>query len=150
MARRSPGTQARPHQLRRCIRTVLPAFGICGLALQLAALRFPTGLGLGGGIPLAVALAAEVAPAETRGRLVILTCLGVGTAFTLGGLLASRLVALFGWPAIFVMGGLLPLAMAPALWLWLPESPALGQERHQRQKLRRPDETLLQRGWGNQ
>jgi AAHS family 4-hydroxybenzoate transporter-like MFS transporter len=53
--------------------------------LYLAAVRFPTGLGLGGGIPLAVALAADFAPAETRGRLVILTCLGVGTGFTFGG-----------------------------------------------------------------
>lgn len=100
--------------------------------LYLAALRFPTGLGLGGGIPLAVALTADVAPAETRGRLVILTCLGVGTGFTLGGLLASRLVGLFGWPAIFVSGGVLPLAIVPALWLWLPESLVLGEETHKR------------------
>jgi AAHS family 4-hydroxybenzoate transporter-like MFS transporter len=100
--------------------------------LYLAALRFPTGLGLGGGIPLAVALTADFAPAETRGRLVILTCLGVGTGFTLGGLLAIRLVSLFGWPAIFVTGGLLPLAIVPALWLWLPESPVLREETHQR------------------
>ena len=100
--------------------------------LYLAALRFPTGLGLGGGIPLAVALAADSAPAETRGRLVILTCLGVGTGFALGGLLASRLVALFGWPAIFVTGGLLPLAIVPVLWLWLPESLVLRKELHQR------------------
>ena len=100
--------------------------------LYLAVLRFPTGLGLGGGIPLAVALAADFAPAETRGRLVILTCLGVGTGFTLGGLMASRLVALFGWPAIFVTGGLLPLALVPVLWLWLPESPVMREETHQR------------------
>jgi AAHS family 4-hydroxybenzoate transporter-like MFS transporter len=100
--------------------------------LYLATVRFPTGLGLGGGIPLAVALTADFAPAETRGRLVILTSLGVGTGFTLGGLLASRLVALFGWPAIFVAGGLLPLAIVPVLWLWLPESPVLREEIHQR------------------
>jgi MFS transporter, AAHS family, 4-hydroxybenzoate transporter len=110
--------------------------------LYLAALRFPTGLGLGGGIPLAVALAADFAPAETRGRLVILTCLGVGTGFTLGGLLASRLVGLFGWPAIFVTGGLLPLAIVPALWLWLPESPVLREETHQRHLV----SALFQRG----
>jgi AAHS family 4-hydroxybenzoate transporter-like MFS transporter len=110
--------------------------------LYLAALRFPTGLGLGGGIPLAVALTADFAPAETRGRLVILTCLGVGTGFTLGGLLASRLVGLFGWPAIFVTGGLLPLAIVPALWLWLPESPVLREETHQRHLV----SALFQRG----
>jgi AAHS family 4-hydroxybenzoate transporter-like MFS transporter len=110
--------------------------------LYLAALRFPTGLGLGGGIPLAVALAADFAPAATRGRLVILTCLGVGTGFTFGGLLASRLVGLFGWPAIFVTGGLLPLAIVPALWLWLPESLLLREETPQRHLVA----ALFQRG----
>jgi AAHS family 4-hydroxybenzoate transporter-like MFS transporter len=73
---------------------------------------------------------------------VILTCLGVGTGFTLGGLLAIRLVSLFGWPAIFVTGGLLPLAIVPALWLWLPESPVLREETHQRHLV----SALFQRG----
>ena len=104
--------------------SLLSAFA--GSPTQLAELRFPTGLGLGGGIPLAVALAADFAPVAARGRLVILMCLGVGTGFVVGGLLASQLVNLFGWPAIFLTGGVLPLAMAPALTAWLPESAALG------------------------
>ena len=93
-----------------------------GSPLHLAELRFLTGLGLGGGIPLAVALAADLAPPTARGRLVILMCLGIGIGFAVGGLLASQLVSLFGWPAIFVTGGALPLAMVPVLLLWLPES----------------------------
>jgi MFS family permease len=47
---------------------------------------------------------------------------GVPIGFTLGGLLASRLVQLLGWPAIFMMGGVLPFAIIPVLALWLPES----------------------------
>ena len=43
-----------------------------------------------------------------QGRLVVL--MGVPTGFTLGGLLASRLVQAFGWPAIFIVGGVLPFA----------------------------------------
>lgn len=97
-----------------------------GSPTQLSELRFPTGLGLGGGIPLAVALAADFAPPLLRGRLVMLTSLGVGTGFAVGGLLASQLVRLFGWQAIFVTGGVLPLALVPALAVWLPESTALG------------------------
>ena len=100
--------------------SLLSAFA--GSPLHLAELRFLTGLGLGGGIPLAVALAADLAPPTARGRLVILMCLGIGIGFAVGGLLASQLVSLFGWPAIFVTGGALPLATVPALLLWLPES----------------------------
>jgi AAHS family 4-hydroxybenzoate transporter-like MFS transporter len=93
---------------------------------QLAGVRFLTGLGLGGGIPLAIALASDFAPPMAQGRLVILMSAGVPIGFALGGLLASRLVPVFGWPAIFVAGGVLPLAMVLPLALLLPESVALS------------------------
>jgi AAHS family 4-hydroxybenzoate transporter-like MFS transporter len=89
---------------------------------QLSALRLLTGLGLGGGIPLAIALTSDFARPMRQGRLVILMSAGVPIGFTLGGLLASRLVQVFSWPAIFVVGGVLPFAMIPVLALWLPES----------------------------
>jgi AAHS family 4-hydroxybenzoate transporter-like MFS transporter len=115
------------------------AFGIfslisalVGSPLQLVVLRLLTGLGLGGGIPLAIALASDFAPPMGKGRLLLLVSAGVPIGFTVGGLLASQLVRAFGWPAIFVVGGVLPLAMAPLLALWLPESVALhaGTRRH--------------------
>ena len=90
--------------------------------MQLAGLRFLTGLGLGGGIPLAIALASDFAPPMAQGRLVILMSTGVPIGFTVGGLLASQLVRFLGWPAIFVVGGVLPLAMLALLTLRLPES----------------------------
>ena len=89
---------------------------------QLAGLRFLTGLGLGGGIPVAIALAADFAPKMAPGRLVMLTSVGVPIGFAVGGLLTTQLVRIFGWPAIFVAGGVGPLAMTPLLALWLPES----------------------------
>ncbi|MBV8704617.1 MAG: MFS transporter [Acetobacteraceae bacterium] len=99
---------------------------LAGSPSQLAGLRFLTGLGLGGGIPLAIALASDFAPLNVQGRLVILMSMGIPIGFTIGGLLSSRLVAVFGWPAIFMMGGVLPLAMVPLLALRLPESVAFG------------------------
>ena len=95
--------------------------------MQLASVRLLTGLGLGGGIPLAVALVSDLAPPTAQGHLVILMAAGIPIGFTLGGLLASQLVPLFGWPAIFVLGGVLPLAMVPLLALRLPESIALSR-----------------------
>ena len=67
--------------------------------------------GLGGGIPVAIALAADFAPEMAPGRLVMLTSVGVPIGFAVGGLLTTQLVRIFGWPAIFVAGGVGPLAM---------------------------------------
>jgi MFS transporter, AAHS family, 4-hydroxybenzoate transporter len=113
-----------------CCVTMFGAFSLLSALVsspvQLAGVRFLTGLGLGGGIPLAIALASDFAPPMAQGRVVILMSAGVPIGFALGGLLASRLVPVFGWPAIFVVGGVLPLAMVPPLALLLPESVALS------------------------
>jgi MFS transporter, AAHS family, 4-hydroxybenzoate transporter len=108
------------------------AFGVfsCLSALvhtptQFAIVRFLTGLGLGAGLPITVALASDFASEKYRGRLVTLMLAGPPIGFTVGGVIASRLVVAFGWPAIFVAGGVLPIAIVPLLGLWLPESVAL-------------------------
>jgi len=117
---------------------------------QLAGVRFLTGLGLGGGIPLAVALVSDLSPPMAQGRLVSLMSTGIPIGFTLGGFLASQLVALFGWPAIFVLGGVLPIAMVPLLARHLPESIAPGRTARPRNRVaalfrdgQAPNTTLL-------
>ena len=82
--------------------------------------------------PAAIALVSDLAPPTAQGRLVILISAGIPIGFTLGGLLASQLVPLFGWPAIFVLGGVLPLAMVRLLTRRLPESIALSGTAHPR------------------
>ena len=99
---------------------------LVGSPLQLASLRFLTGLGLGGGIPLATTLALDFAPPARRGRFLILIVTSVPVGFAVGGLVASQLVREFGWPAIFVVGGSLPLATLVMLALWLPEAAVPG------------------------
>lgn len=91
--------------------------------LQLEILRFLTGLGLGGGMTLAIATAADFAPRTSQGRFVILIQAGVPMGLLFGGLLASQLVRAFGWQGIFVAGGVLPIAVAPLLML-LPNTAA--------------------------
>ena len=103
--------------------SLLTAFAT-GLA-SLAALRFFTGLGLGGGIPIAIALATDYAPLRSPRRLVILMSAGISVGNTMGGFIASQVVKLTGWQAIFVVGGLLPLLVVPLLILVMPESRAL-------------------------
>jgi MFS transporter, AAHS family, 4-hydroxybenzoate transporter len=116
---------------------------------QLAGLRLLTGLGLGGGIPLAIALTSDLARPVTQGRLVMLMSAGTPLGFTLGGLLAGWLVPVFSWPAIFIVGGVLPFVIMPVLALWLPESDALSASTRQRNPVaalfveRRATTTLL-------
>jgi AAHS family 4-hydroxybenzoate transporter-like MFS transporter len=93
--------------------------------LSLAVLRFFTGLGLGGGIPIAIALATDYAPSRNPRRLVILMSAGISVGNTVGGFIASQIVKQTGWESIFVVGGLLPLLVIPLLILFMPESMAL-------------------------
>lgn len=103
-------------------------FGVMSLATSFAAnvlaltiLRFLTGLGIGGGVPTTIALLSDLAPRERQGGLVMAMTCGVPAGNVLGGLLASRLVGPFGWPAVFVVGGLIPLVLLPPLLWLLPE-----------------------------
>ena len=88
----------------------------------LVALRFLTGLGLGGAMPASIALVAEYAPKRVRGAFVTVTVCGFAIGPAVGGFVAPSLLAGGGWPALFLAGGLAPLVLAPLLALLLPES----------------------------
>jgi len=105
------------------------AFGIGALATAfvpdvnaLLAIRFLTGLGLGGAMPNAIAMTAEFNPQRRRSTMVMIMFCGFSIGAALGGLLAAWLIPQFGWRAVFVAGGLTPLVMVPILVLRLPES----------------------------
>ena len=85
-------------------------------------LRFLAGLGLGGAIPNFIALASEFAPARARSRLIVVTLWGFPAGAVLGGLMSGPMIDGFGWRAVFVFGGMLPVILAPILWSSLPES----------------------------
>ena len=88
----------------------------------LIAIRFLTGLGLGGAMPNAVALTSEFSPHRRRATMVMAMFCGFSVGAALGGLLAAALIPMFGWRAIFLIGGLAPLIYAPFLARSLPES----------------------------
>lgn len=88
----------------------------------LVALRFLTGLGLGGAMPNAITLTAEFSPERRRGTLLTLMFCGFSLGSALGGVATAYLVTELGWRGVLAIGGLLPLALAPVLWIALPES----------------------------
>lgn len=89
---------------------------------MLIVLRFLTGLGLGGAMPNSVTLSSEYAPEKHRSVLVTTMFCGFTLGSALGGVAAAQIVADYGWRAVLVIGGVLPLALVPLLWLALPES----------------------------
>src|ERR1700737_1037141 len=105
------------------------AFGIGSLATafvqdvnSLLAIRFLTGLGLGGAKPNAIAMTSEFNPRRRRATMVMIMFCGFSVGAALGGLLAAALIPQFGWRSVFVVGGIAPLLLVPILALRLPES----------------------------
>lgn len=104
-------------------------FGLASLASAaapglgwLVLLRFLTGLGLGGAMPNAVTLTSEFCPAQRRSFLVTTMFCGFTIGSALGGLASAQLVEAWGWRAVLVVGGVLPLLLLPVLAALLPES----------------------------
>jgi len=92
---------------------------------ELMLLRFFAGLGLGSLVPMAIVIVSEFAPRATRARLVTLASCGYAIGAASGGLIAAQVVPAYGWQGMFYIGGIVPLLLALAMALWLPESPRL-------------------------
>src|SRR5580698_6922222 len=89
---------------------------------SLLAIRFLTGLGLGGAMPNAIAMTSEFNPRRRRATMVMIMFCGFSVGAALGGFLAAALIPAFGWRAVFLLGGAVPLLLVPILALRLPES----------------------------
>ena len=89
---------------------------------QLGALRFMTGLGLGGVLPNVIALTAEISPRRRRAMLTSIVVIGMSLGSSMPSLVATQLVPTYGWQVLFVVGGVVPLVIAVILAFALPES----------------------------
>jgi AAHS family 4-hydroxybenzoate transporter-like MFS transporter len=89
---------------------------------ELLALRFLTGVGLGGVPANAVALVAEYAPRRVRATLIVIAQLGLTVGSMMPALISGLLEARYGWRSQFVVGGMAPLVIGLVLLFSLPES----------------------------
>jgi AAHS family 4-hydroxybenzoate transporter-like MFS transporter len=101
--------------------SLLSAFA--GSLGMLSGLRFFTGLGIGGAFSGTAALTGDYTPQRRRATMIMASFTGAPLGGFVGGLAVSLLLAHFGWPVIFVIGGVFPLVLVPVMALWLPESP---------------------------
>ena len=114
---------------RRSILLAVFVFSIFTVALsftnnivELSIVRFISALGIGGGMPMAISLVADYAQTRTRGLKITLLYLGYTIGSSGGGFLAAVLTVNYGWKAIFLVGGLVSLAIGVVLLFALPES----------------------------
>lgn len=114
------------------------ATGLTALAWGLGALlalRFVTGLGLGGELPVASTLVAEVAPARSRGRMIVLLESFWAYGWILAAVIGYLVIPQFGWRVAFLIGAL-PALYTLVLRRSLPESPRYLLRRGRREQAR--------------
>jgi AAHS family 4-hydroxybenzoate transporter-like MFS transporter len=106
-------------------------FGLGTIATSLAnsygsllAIRFITGIGLGGAAPCFLTLASEYAPRKRRAAITSLMWAAFPLGGMAGGFLNSYLIQHHGWHTIFLVGGVAPLLVGVVVMLLLPESPS--------------------------
>jgi AAHS family 4-hydroxybenzoate transporter-like MFS transporter len=103
---------------------------------QVMVIRALTGIGLGGLMPNAVALNAELAPKRLRATLIVLMFTGISAGAGIPGVIQAWLIPHHGWQVMFWIGGLAPLLVAICLIFTLPESVKfLASKPHRRAEL---------------
>jgi MFS transporter, AAHS family, 4-hydroxybenzoate transporter len=115
---------------RNALLGCLAIFGVATIVIAmvndvgtLGILRLIAGVGLGGAMPNAAALAAEYVPLRQRPFAVTLTIVCVPLGATLAGFAAIAALPNIGWRGLFLIGGATPIVGAIALRWLMPESP---------------------------
>lgn len=107
--------------------------GYCNSVISLIVVRFIAGIGMSGALAVTVAAVNEFAPRRLRATFVTVVFSGTTIGSGLPGLVAPALVAAQGWQSLFFIGGAVPMLLAMAVYLFLPETPkflCLDSRRH--------------------
>lgn len=84
--------------------------------------RFATGIGFGGAMPNLIAIATEISSPKRRAATVTTMFCGMPAGGAAVALLARIAGEGLDWRTIFLIGGVLPLLLAPAIHFLLPET----------------------------
>jgi AAHS family 3-hydroxyphenylpropionic acid transporter len=93
---------------------------------SLLAVRFCAGLGFGAALPNMMAIAAEIGRPEKAALTAAAMFCGMPVGGGLAALATQVLPADFNWRTLFVLGGVLPILLIPALLRWMPETLVRG------------------------
>ncbi len=116
-------------------------FGIMSLLTAYAAnfsllllIRFCTGLGMGGALPMMITLASEAVPDQHKGTAVSVMYSGIPFGGLLTSFVAMSLAGDAEWRHIFYIGGIAPILLIPLIMRFLPESNDYLQRKVQAQQ----------------
>jgi AAHS family 4-hydroxybenzoate transporter-like MFS transporter len=99
------------------------AVAFAGNLTTLTLLRFLAGIGLGGAMPNAAALAGEYVPKRQRPVAVTLTVVCIPLGGVVAAYLARKVIEQYGWQSLFLAGGAVTILIGVLLFFVLPESP---------------------------
>lgn len=104
-------------------------FGVMSLVTAFAAnyelllvIRFLTGLGMGGALPMMITLASEAVSSDRKGTAVSIMYSGIPCGGLLTSVVAMLLAGDAEWRHIFYVGGIAPILLIPLLMKFLTES----------------------------
>jgi AAHS family 3-hydroxyphenylpropionic acid transporter len=104
-------------------------FGLFTLLMTIASsfnglfvLRFLAGLGFGAALPNMMAVAAEVSAPEKRASTAAAMFCGMPVGGGTSALMTQLLPPDFDWRVLFIVGGIFPLILAPAIHYLMPET----------------------------
>ena len=97
--------------------------GYCTSLIPLIVTRFIAGIGMSGALAVTVAAMNEFAPRRLRATFVTIVFSGTTIGSGLPGLIAPAILANHGWESLFFIGGVVPVVLALAVYLFLPETP---------------------------
>ena len=114
---------------RRMLIAACALFGAFTLAsvwaqtlFQLTVLRALASVFMAAGLPMALAIISETAPARRRASFVALSLVGYSSGNAASGAVAAWLIDIYGWQSAFWIGGIAPLVCIPLLLFMVPES----------------------------
>ncbi|NTY35872.1 MULTISPECIES: MFS transporter [Burkholderia cepacia complex] len=113
----------------------------------LSALRVLAAIGLGAALPIAITASATIIGAKHKVAASVLVTTGMSVGAVTGGLIGGPLMHRFGWQSVFLIGGVLPFAVAPAFFRILPAPASTATDtQHPEQPVASPVRALFADG----
>jgi AAHS family 3-hydroxyphenylpropionic acid transporter len=94
--------------------------------VSLIAIRFVTGLGFGAALPNMMAVAAEISTPARRSLTASMMFCGMPAGGGMSALVMQLLPPESNWRTLFIIGGILPLIIVPAMLRFMPETHRAG------------------------